>query len=118
MEMIMYFDVLSDLTVIGFNPENADISNPRGEIIGLVFYVTLTFNSGCRYTHVNRYLNEDEAYLFRQECEDTFGSMDVKDTDFDCGIAWEKTHSVYGSDDYREHDTIEWEREQENRYCY
>jgi hypothetical protein len=111
----MYFDVHSDLIVVGFNPENADMDNPRGEIIREVFYVVLTFKSGRRFAHINRYLDQDEAYMLRQECEDTIGSYVIDEKDFDQGIVWEKIHSAYGSDDYSEYDTIEWEYNQNIR---
>ena len=33
------FTTRSDLVVVGSNPENADVTNPRGESFGLLWYV-------------------------------------------------------------------------------
>lgn len=35
-------EVVSDLAVIGYNPESADLDHPRGERIGEVFYLRAT----------------------------------------------------------------------------
>lgn len=34
--------VASDLAVVGYNPENADMDHPNGEIVGEVFYLRAT----------------------------------------------------------------------------
>ena len=44
--MKLTFGTRTDLQVIGTNPECADMSNPRGEIIGEVHYVVAETPNG------------------------------------------------------------------------
>lgn len=41
----------SDYRVIGYNPENADMDRPRGEIVREVFYLYATDADGYRFSH-------------------------------------------------------------------
>jgi hypothetical protein len=41
-----YFYVASDVVGIGYNPENADMSNPRGEQFGVAFFVVAANSFG------------------------------------------------------------------------
>lgn len=43
--------VASDLVVVGYNPENADYTNPRGAIHGVAAYVVATCPKGYRWSH-------------------------------------------------------------------
>jgi hypothetical protein len=41
-------DITSDICVVGFNPEMADMDHPNGEILGEVFYLRATSAWGSR----------------------------------------------------------------------
>ncbi len=45
------FFARSDLAVVGYNSENADMSNPRGEIIGEIWYIVAEAPNGRRWRH-------------------------------------------------------------------
>lgn len=46
----MTFEIRSDLTVIGHNPEAADLDHPNGEVIGERFYMIATDAKGYTWT--------------------------------------------------------------------
>lgn len=52
--------IASDLAVIGYNPENADMDRPGGEIIREVFHLRATDERGNRRVH-GWFLSEAEA---------------------------------------------------------
>ena len=48
---VMRFGVKTDLVVVGHNPELADVSNPRGEMVGLGHYIVAECSDGRRFAH-------------------------------------------------------------------
>ena len=57
----------SDLKVVGYNPENADLDRPRGEIIRPVFFVVAEDAQGYRRTWGGSFKSEaaaESAYLY------------------------------------------------------
>jgi len=57
--MMWNLDIASELRVVGNDPEMADMSNPRGEIIREVWFVTATSDDGRAFAHV--WDSEDEG---------------------------------------------------------
>ena len=45
------FGVRTDLVVVGTNPEMADMTNPRGELVGEAHYIVGTAPNGARIAH-------------------------------------------------------------------
>lgn len=99
-------EIGSDFVVVGHNPEAADMSNPRGEIIRERFYVGATTEYGRRRFWRHGFETEEaalEAYLYLAT-----------------PVAfWEESTPVYGSEAYAanwgeyEADKIAWEKDQE-----
>lgn len=88
-------NVVSDLAIIGSNPENADMDNPYGHIFGEVPFVELVLDDGRRYEHKNSFADFDEAHMFRQEVEDHLLAGGELVTEH-----WPEVDPVYGSDAY------------------
>lgn len=88
----------ADVTVIGWNPENADFSNPRGEKFGFRGYVLAEAPDGSRWvfnrTHIG-YHQEDvyrrlESFVAKVQSHlDAGGTLDAR--------YWRATRPAYGS---------------------
>jgi hypothetical protein len=115
----MQFLVVSDIVVVGSNPEMADISNPRGEIHGEAFYVVAEAPTGRRWAHDHSFVttsmngdggcaNRSEALRARIERAYAAGrKLDQRH--------WREIDPCYGSEAYVEQDVERhrWERERE-----
>lgn len=116
----MQFLVVSDILVVGYNPEMADISNPRGEIHGEAFYVVAEAANGRRWAHDHSFIttamNGDSGCAARAEAlrariADAYGAGRRLDQN-----RWREIDPCYGSDAYIAQD-IEfdrWSRERED----
>lgn len=49
--MTIHFEVAEELVVVGRDPEMADYSNPRGELVGEAHYIVGTYEDGRRIAH-------------------------------------------------------------------
>lgn len=107
MHNVTAFDVTSDLVVLGTNPEMADVSNPRGEIIGLAYAVRAMNAHGDTWEqHVVTGRIGEEAELFAktervalalQARLERLGKLPVN------AAQWRPGRAVYGSDAYVEY---------------
>lgn len=61
--MAWWINVGRNVAVVGHNPENADIGNPSGAILGEVYYVVAT-RLGCdwEYSHFKSFTDLAEAH--------------------------------------------------------
>ena len=111
------FDAISDIVVIGTDPEAADYDNPRGELYGVSSYVRAVDDSGeTRLLYVATG-QESEVVAKAQTLAErlsarltNFGKLPVG---FD---SWEAGRPVYGSAAYIEYgsdDDLAWERQAE-----
>jgi hypothetical protein len=94
----------SDFVVVGHNPENADMSNPRGEIVGERFYMQAEDALGHRRTYGGYYETLEAA-------EATYAFL-TPAVEF-----WEETRPCYGSEAWTadvEADEVEMERADEH----
>ena len=62
--------VASKVAVVGYNPENADVSNPSGAILREVFFVAVESDYGYIYSHFHRFENEEEAQALANKVND------------------------------------------------
>ena len=93
--------VASELVVVGYNPENADMDYPNGEIVRERFYLVAEDGNGNRWRY-GRYTKFSEAETAYQ-----LFSPPVP--------LWEPTYPSYGSrayEAYGEAEAIEAERRQ------
>jgi hypothetical protein len=98
------FAVQSDIVIVGSNPEMADMSNPRGDVFGLAFYVvasnafgdTKVFPVGTARTTYDGSLEEMKAtdLAARLTARADGGKLPVG------FAAWQDGRAVYGSDAY------------------
>jgi hypothetical protein len=90
----------SDLAVVGHNPEAADMSNPRGEIVRERFFMRAYNDYGSAY---------------RWGWFETPEELEAAYLAFAPPIAlWDQTYPVYGSpayEDYGEWEMRQWEME-------
>lgn len=84
------FEIRSDLAVIGYNPEAADLDHPRGEVIGERYYMVATDPDGA--TRVWGWHTSAEAL----EAGFEFIAPDVED--------WDEGRPRYGSLAFQESD--------------
>jgi hypothetical protein len=115
--IVTNFFAASDLAVVDVNPEMADMSNPRGEIIGYASYVYADSERGDRLRKpitVSRWEKEAmepaEALARALNARLAAGKLPVG---FD---RWEAARPGYGSDAYIEYgaaDDLAAEREEE-----
>lgn len=91
--------VRDEVVVLGCNPENADMDNPRGEYYGTRFHLLATDEHGNRRREGSFETEEDaEAYFWAI-------APPVEE--------WEETYPEYGShayEDYGQADEVAWER--------
>lgn len=93
-------EVVSDLAVIGYNPESADLDHPRGELIGEVFYLRATNGRGDR--------REFGSYSSFDAAEDAI-------PDAPAVLLWAEGRPEYGSEAYVAYGAAEdlaWEARQ------
>lgn len=106
------FAVGSDLVVVGCNPEMADITNPRGEILSEIYYIVATNPNGDRRRSENLGINLNAAERLVTVFENR-GAMGKVPVGFD---RWADERPEYGSNAYEQYgaaDDIAWERGQE-----
>jgi hypothetical protein len=94
----------SDFVVVGHNPENADMSNPRGEIVRERWYILAEDAKGNRRVWGGLYDSPEAA--------EAAYSLEAPPIDL-----WDETQPCYGSEAYQdgdwEQDQIEREREED-----
>jgi len=95
----------SDYMVVGTDPENAWMDNPRGEIVGERFYMRAS----------NAYGDCFRWGLFEtlEQCEAAYVLFAPP-----APLLWEATYPAYGSPAYEEYgaaDEIAWEKELDGR---
>ena len=94
------FFARTDLTVLGEDPENADMSNPRGEIVGYASYVVAEeVNSGRRFLHFVKTGRWEDTTLAPAEklasaLTNRLANLGKLPVAFD---RWEETFARYGS---------------------
>jgi hypothetical protein len=107
------FSQMTDIVVIGVNPENADYENPRGEIYGYASYVVATSERGERrrmfvnsghVAYEKELLQEAEEIAIRLTTR--LNSLSKLPVGFDM---WEEYFPVYGSPAFSNQEMIEWE---------
>ena len=104
----MHFYVQSDICVVGQNPEMADMTNPRGEVFGLRWYVVAADERGN--THEMTMPNEATATTLAERLGARWSRLGRLPVDF---ARWTPGRAVYGSEAYVEHgqdDDLAWER--------
>lgn len=100
------FDIGSELVIVGQNPENADYTNPRGDIIRPKYFVEVTNDHGDRLIHRWSYDTEEEAVALMYQIEQLAKRRTLNPD------AWGRGRAVYGSDAYVEYgcaDDLAWE---------
>lgn len=110
------FYAQSDIVVVGSNPENADYTNPRGEIYGFSAYVLAANEYGdTRCMHVATSTNEAEAV---GKAEAMAAALNVRFEQLGkLPVGFDKWHAhrpVYGSEAYQDYgaaDDLAWEME-------
>lgn len=116
--MKFYADVGSDLKVVGYNPENADYTNPRGEIIKEIYYVNVQNVHGDRWVHRHSFGRDGKAaerFATRLNRYLDAGGM------LNLTAHWDAARPLYGSDAYAanwqeyEAEEIALERAEEER---
>jgi hypothetical protein len=113
-EEIMHYDVYvgSILVIDGYNSENADFDNPSGAYYRERYFVEVVLPSGQRFEHVDRFKDEDEAYMLRADVEKYLNENGKLPKS-----GYAESAPVYGSDYYcssgREQEVIAWERNQQ-----
>lgn len=96
--------VRSDLAVVGYNPENADLDYPNGEIVREVFYLVAEDARGNRW--------QWGSFSSERVAEAAYLTLAPP------VFLWEATRPAYGSEAYVEHgqaDDLAWEKAQESR---
>jgi hypothetical protein len=115
-----FFFAATDIVVTGSNPENADVTNPRGEYFGSAGYVVAEDAVGNRVRlHIKTEQRDADALAAAGRVADALnarlasGKLPVA---FD---RWEETFPAYGSAAYDPQEEIEWERrvEEDAAWC-
>lgn len=109
---------MTDIVVMGQDPEWADMDNPRGYIFGFASYVVAESIEGhrCRLYVASDYAERDPLdkaeYLSKclNERLNTLKKLPVNFSE------WQEYFPAYGSEAYSEEDTIAWERSLEEDY--
>jgi hypothetical protein len=93
----MRINVLSELRVVDTNPEMADYTNPRGDIIREVFFLYAEYKDGARYLGPSLgVLPSDETIDKAIARAETLYRMFLLDPAKD----WAEHYPVYGSSAY------------------
>ena len=100
----LQFFVRSDLVIVGYDAEFADISNPRGALYGEAFYVVIEDCDGRRWAHDHRFVTKglhldrataERAERLRARIEASYNGGAPLD-----GAHWVEIDPAYGSDAY------------------
>ena len=97
--MRWHIEVSMDLQVVGYNPENADMDRPRGEIIGEIFFLRATNSEGDRRSH--------GGYSSFEEAEAAIADAPMI-------MLWQEDRPEYGSIAYQKYG-YEYDMESESR---
>lgn len=93
---IEFVSIISDETVVGSNPEFADMSNPSGLLYGKIYQVEAVTAKGRRFFH--RFTSEERS----ARLEKLAAQVDaVKEINLE---HWAEGYEVYGSDAWQEAD--------------
>lgn len=98
------FSIASEIAVVDYNPEYADLDHPNGEIEGLVFFVVATDRDGNRLR--SDILPEDVATRRAAALNELAGRP--------MQLLWEEWYPVYGSAAYVPADELAWEKSLED----
>jgi len=94
MNLVVY--VASDLVVTGYNPENADMCNPRGARYGDAYYVMIEYSNGARQRHKYNFINNEiKATCYANKISKSLENNGAINPEY-----WEDTDPCYGSDAY------------------
>ena len=106
-----HFFAATDIVVIGSNPENADITNPRGEYFGSAGYVVAEDARGSRVRlHIKTSHSDADAL---NTADRVAKALNARLANGRLPVAfdrWEETFPAYGSEAYDPHEAIAWER--------
>jgi hypothetical protein len=102
---------MGDVVVMGYNPENADINNPRGEIYGMRAYTVAETETGSRVrlpicTEFDSSVAMAKAERVANALNARLKNLGKLPVAFD---RWEDYYPAYGSPAHDESDLIEWE---------
>ncbi len=106
-----YFFAATDIVVLGSNPENADVTNPRGEYFGSAGYVVAEDAQGNRVRQHIKTCHRDVDAL--NAASAVAAALQVRLAQGKLPVAfdrWEETFPAYGSEAYDPHEAIAWER--------
>jgi hypothetical protein len=112
-----YFDVGSDIVVVGYNAENADFDNPRGAIHALRPYIRAVDEQGnTRVKYSTKTYHTSQEREAHADAEIVAATLNLKlakrrKPRFE---AWVVGRPVYGSpayQDYGQADDLAWEKE-------
>lgn len=103
------FRAFSDIVVIGYNPENADYDNPKGEIYGYAAYVQAVSPRGDTWIkHVRTDRFEVEVMVDASKLAD---ALNARLTNFDklpVGFeGWQQGRTIFGTEAYIEYGQAE-----------
>lgn len=103
------FRAFSDIVVIGYNPENADYENQKGEIYGHAAYVQAVSPRGDTWIkHVRTDRFEAEVMAEANKLAD---ALNARLTNFDKlpvnFASWPQGRTIYGSEAYIEYGQAE-----------
>ncbi len=91
----------ADEVVMGYNPENADYTNPRGAIYGFSAYVFVEALDGSRWVHPARFTRrfEQDALEAASKFVDRVNKRLAEGGELNPDY-WRETRPCYGSDAY------------------
>ena len=118
-----HFSFGTDLVVVGTNPEMADYSNPRGEIIGFTSYVQVNNEYGdTRVLTVSTSRCESEVLEAAEKLCKAFEARLANFGKLPVGFdRWVEGRALYGSDaymDYGQDDDLQFERDKREDECF
>ncbi len=114
---VVSFTAHSDIVVIGYDGEFADMSNPTGALHGTCAMVLAVFEDGqrrCLVVGTNRWSEQvmPKAVKMASALNNRLANFNKLPVNFD---RWEAYHPVYGSAAYSGADEAAWEREIDER---
>lgn len=101
---ITHFFAATDLTVLGYNPEMADIDHPRGEIVGYAGYIYAEDDQGNRRRFFVSSGRSEQAILAGMEKQ--VAALQTRLRSGKPPVAfhrWEECRPAYGSQAYSEY---------------
>lgn len=113
------FRAFSDIVVIGYNPENADYENQKGEIYGHAAYVQAVSPHGDTWIkHVRTDRFEAEVMAEANKLAEALNARLTNFGKLPVGFeAWQQGRAIYGSEAYIEYGQAEelaWEGSEDN----